>query len=182
MNRKRKILIGFGALVVFATLACLLLLLFSLISRPTSGNFPSLPDFGNAATPPGPNVIIVNEALDTCPGHGPLEFAQQYYEDFDHTRDKDWYLFTATANTIYTIRLDNLENKADTMLSLFVTGCADPNPIQNDNCANNNPDSGSCITWQAPHSGTYHIYVRNRNWYVDYGSNTGYTLTVQDDQ
>ena len=186
MNRKRTILIGFVVLVVLGILALLLLgSQFHLMSGtfPMSGTFRT-PSFkpGTAAAPPGPDVIIVDEAPDTCPGYGSLELAQRYYEDFDHAWDKDWFLFTATANVLYTIRLSDLENKADTVLYLYAAGCTDLNPIQNDNCVEDNPGSGSCVTWQAPTSGTYHIYVRNRAWQTDYGPGTGYTLTIQENQ
>jgi hypothetical protein len=171
------------AVIVLAILALLYLLQLSIVGTPLSGTFPSLSGkLEEAATPPGPDAIIVDEAPDACPGYGPLELAQPYYENLDHVRDKDWYVFAATANTVYTIQLGDLENKADTILYLYDSGCTDPDPLENDNCTDDDPYSGSCITWQAPDSGNYHIYVRNRNWYTDYGPNTGYTLVVREGQ
>jgi hypothetical protein len=130
-----------------------------------------------------PPIHHIEDAPDACPGYGPLELApHQYREDFDHPWDKDWYTFAATADVTYTIRTSNLGSRADTVLYLYVAGCADPDPIWNDDCVEGDPASGSCIFWRAPDSGDYHIFVRNYYWDLDYGPDTSYTLTVRENQ
>ena len=122
----------------------------------------------------------------------------QYVEDFDHQYDKDWYTFAAAVDTTYTIRTSGLGTRADTVLFLYTAGCPDPDSVGRETCdssgrcvnadcvcnddCDGDPASGSCITWQSPANGEYHIFVRNYNWHWDYGPGTDYTLTVQEDR
>jgi uncharacterized repeat protein (TIGR01451 family) len=144
-----------------------------------------------------PPVHHLDDTSDNCPGYGPLELMpHRYVEDFDHQYDKDWYTFPATVDTTYTIRTSGLGVRADTVLFLYTAGCPDPDSVGRETCDSSghcvsadcvcnddcegDPASGSCITWQSPASGEYHIFVRNYNWHWDHGPGTDYTLTIQE--
>jgi hypothetical protein len=126
-----------------------------------------------------PLIHELGDAPDTCPGYGPLQFypPHLYRENFDHQYDEDWYTFEAIGGTDYTINTSGLESRADTVLYLYDIDCSTM-LVDNDDCVADHPELGSCIDWQAPSNGTYHLMVRNYDWHIYYGANTGYTLGI----
>lgn len=124
-----------------------------------------------------PPLYILGDAPDTCPGYGPLEFLpSQYRQSFEHTWDKDWYTFAATAGISYTIQTSALGPHADTTLELYDVGCG-AKIAENDDIRY--PDNiASRIGWLAPTNGTYNVRVHD--YYNNYGTGTDYTLTIQE--
>ena len=120
-------------------------------------------------------LVEVEEAPDSCPGLG-IQVDQSYSEDFDHANDNDWYEFTGQAGVTYTVRTFDLGPLADTVLAVYGPGCGGL-LAENDDCVADDPASGSCLAFQAPAAGQYHVQVRHYDWSV-YGPGTGYTLRV----
>ncbi|MBN1955656.1 MAG: right-handed parallel beta-helix repeat-containing protein [Anaerolineae bacterium] len=122
-----------------------------------------------------PLYELVGDAPDVCPGYPISVRVRQYGEDFDHANDNDWYAFGAEAGRIYAVDTFDLGPLADTVLFLYDVDCATL-LASNDDCSPGDPRS--CLTWQAPADGTYHLLVRHYDW-AQYGAGTEYTLYVR---
>jgi PKD repeat protein len=119
-----------------------------------------------------------DDAPDTCPGWT-LNIADPLDEDFDHADDYDWFTFQATGGVSYTIRTQELEIRADTVISLYNSTCA-TFLATNDDLPYPSLSRASQIEWQASSSGPLHVLVRN--FEPDYfGPDTGYSLAVYDE-
>ncbi|MFP4393956.1 MAG: PKD domain-containing protein [Anaerolineales bacterium] len=115
-----------------------------------------------------------DDAPDRCPGWL-IEPGAAHRENFDHYDDRDWFVFQATAGLSYTLRTDDLEIYADTVITLYDSACTTP-LAYNDDIAYPN-DLASEIKWPAQTTGPLHLEVRNFAPH-QYGEQTGYTLLL----
>ena len=117
--------------------------------------------------------IQPDDVPDTCPGYR-IQLGQAYEEDMDHGNDNDWWAFEAEAGETYTIHTFNLGEQGDTVLALHDVSCGRP-LAENDDCGG---ELESCLTWQAPATGEYHLMIRHYDWRVT-GPETTYTVGVE---
>ncbi len=125
--------------------------------------------------PVGPEAHTLQDAPNSCPGHGVAIGDHLYRDDWDVPNDNDWYSFEAVSGQTYVIQTSELEARADTILTLFDSDC-EAELAQNDDVAW--PDNvASRIVWTAPTGGTYCVMLRSFDWQV-FGNDTGYTFDV----
>jgi hypothetical protein len=116
----------------------------------------------------------LDDAPDTCPGER-VAVGSSYEEDFDHENDNDWWTFEAQAGETYTVRTFDLGPQGDTVLELYAGDCVSLLE-ENDDCSGDT--LASCITWQAPATGDYHLMVRHYDWQIT-GPSSAYTLSIE---
>lgn len=119
-----------------------------------------------------------DDAPDDCPGW-PLSIGEPFDEDFDHADDYDWFTFQATTGVSYTIRTQDLEIQADTVITLYDSTCSTP-LATNDDLPYPSLSRASQIEWRATATGPLHVLVQNyESGY--FGPDTGYSLAVYDE-
>ncbi len=118
------------------------------------------------------------DAPDTCPGWS-LAIAEPLAEDFDHLADDDWYTFQATAGVSYTVRTENLDIHADTVITLYDGTCTTP-LVSNDDLPYPSNSRASRVTWRAEQTGPLHVLVRSYDPAAT-GPQTGYSIAVYDE-
>ncbi len=126
-------------------------------------------------------VLVRNypdDAPDACPGWS-LTIAEPFDEDFDHAADSDWYTFQATAGISYTIRTENLEIRADTVITLYDSTCTIP-LATNDDLPSPSNSRASQLGWRASASGPLRVLVRHFDP-AFFDADTGYSLVVYDE-
>ena len=119
-----------------------------------------------------------NDAPDNCPGWS-LTIATPQEEDFDHPNDRDWYTFQATAGVSYTIRTENLNIRADTVITLYDGTCTTP-LIANDDLPYPFNSRASQVGWRAAQTGPLHILVHSYDPDAT-GPETSYQVVVYDE-
>ncbi len=122
--------------------------------------------------------LVMRNWPDDAPGRCPgwlIEPGESYRKNFDHYDDRDWFMFEATAGLSYTLRTDDLEIYADTVITLYDSSCLTP-LAHNDDIAYPN-DLASEIMWLAQNTGPLHLEVQNFAPH-QYGAQTGYTLRL----
>jgi len=118
------------------------------------------------------------DAPDTCPGWS-LAIAEPLAEDFDHFADQDWYTFQATAGVSYTVRTEDLDIHADTVITLYDGTCTTP-LVSNDDLPYPSNSRASRVTWRAEQTGPLHVLVRSYDP-AAVGPETGYSIVVYDE-
>ncbi len=119
-----------------------------------------------------------DDAPDTCPGWS-LTIAEPFDEDFDHADDRDWFTFQATAGISYTVRTQDLEIRADTVITLYDSTCATP-LATNDDMSPTSYSRASQIGWRATATGPLHVLVQHYDP-ASFDADTGYSLVVYDE-
>ncbi len=118
------------------------------------------------------------DAPDRCPGWS-LTIAEPLEEDFDHRDDHDWYTFQATAGVSYTIRTEDLDIRADTVITLYDGTCTRP-LVGNDDLPYPSNSRASRVRWRAEQTGPLHILVRSYEPAAT-GPDTSYHVVVYDE-
>ncbi|MEE8392147.1 MAG: PKD domain-containing protein [Anaerolineae bacterium] len=119
-----------------------------------------------------------DDAPDDCPGWS-LAIGVPFDEDLDHASDDDWFTFQATIGTSYTIRTQDLQIRADTVITLYNSTCTIP-LIGNDDLPYPSSSRASQVEWRADVTGDLHVLVRSYEPSF-FGPDTGYSLVVYDD-
>ena len=119
-----------------------------------------------------------DDAPDVCPGWQ-LSIAGPLDEDFDHSGDTDWFTFQATAGVSYTVRTENLEIHADTVITVYDGTCTTPLST-NDDLPYPLNSRASQVAWRASTTGPLRILVRSFEPDA-FGPDTGYSLVVYDE-
>jgi uncharacterized repeat protein (TIGR01451 family) len=118
------------------------------------------------------------DAPDACPGWS-LSIDEPFDEDFDHVADRDWFTFQATVATSYTIRTQDLQIRADTVITLYDSTCAKV-LATNDDLPYPSNSRASQVEWRAEATGALHVLVRSYEPSF-FGPDTGYSLAVYDE-
>lgn len=111
-----------------------------------------------------------SEARTITPGT--LDAPNTTIHNFHVAGDQDWVSLTAVAGGFYRFETDNLESRADTVISLFNSSLS---------LLAEDDDGGeglaSRLTWYAPTDGTYYLRVRHYSSSIG-GLQTGYRLRI----
>lgn len=103
---------------------------------------------------------------------GTLDNPHTTRRNFHIAGDQDWVRFTAVAGGFYRLETANLEDRADTVISLFNASLS---------LLAEDDDGGeglaSRLNWYAPADGTYYLRVRHYSSGIG-GAQTGYTLRI----
>jgi PKD repeat protein len=118
------------------------------------------------------------DAPDVCPGWQ-LSIGEPFDEDFDHSNDADWFTFQATAGVSYTVRTEDLQIHADTVITLYDGTCTTLLRT-NDDLSNILNSRASQVAWLADTTGPLRILVRSYEPET-FGPDTGYSLVVYDE-
>ncbi|WP_322495786.1 M4 family metallopeptidase [Chloroflexus sp.] len=128
---------------------------------------------GVSATTPDPFEPDNTAATARAITPGTLDAPNVTRHNFHVAGDQDWVRITTTAGNFYLFETANLDDRADTVITLF-----EPNGTT---VIAENDDGGggwaSRLTWYAPADGTYYLRVRHYSSGVG-GERTGYDLRI----
>lgn len=91
--------------------------------------------------------------------------------------DADWFTFSATADTTYSLTTSSLGVKADTRIEVYDT---DGSTVLKSDSNSGLEDRASRLSWTAPTTNTYYVKVETPSGLEDTGPDTEYTVILGD--